>query len=420
MSGSEISMADYLASLAEVKQAAEAAQYVRRPVSVLVHWSESGEWEEESTVPYAEFEQQAFAVALGYVGGGYQKTKVTVNFDDGETYQCRIDLAAHDELGFADHCLGMLAFAETEQGRAVYERDGWQALLTFIKGIDFGADAVALNAEQRAAGTAADQAERVRQAEQDAAAEVAAKQAYQAEIERLKTAPEYAHLAQIGGARDTEVAKNVRADLKHAWQKIKFSVRCERGGYSSSISVSWTDGPTVKEVDQVVNRYRGGYFDGMTDSYQRESSPFCDVFGSVSYMSTERSRSPALDALAAAVILLETGETVTGDENQRIDGEYAMTQMHRASYRISMREDGALLDGEPFPSPVTEAEPVAIEEPATLAEPVIAAAPVLGSDGLPKWFGSQEKAAAWLEKKGLSASHEARQVNGRWEIHPQD
>ncbi|WP_368177981.1 DUF3560 domain-containing protein [Aeromonas sp. R7-1] len=169
MSATIITMADFEASKT---QAAQAARFVRRPVSVLVHWSESGAWESESSIPYAEFEAKAFTVALGYVGGGYQKTSVTVTFDDGDTYQARLDLAASDTHGFTDHCLAMLAFAETEKGRQYYEADGWQSLLEFVKGIDFGPDAAATVAANRAAGEAAEKAEQDRlEAEKQAAIE---------------------------------------------------------------------------------------------------------------------------------------------------------------------------------------------------------------------------------------------------------
>jgi len=170
MSATIITMADFEASKT---QAAQAARFVRRPVSVLVHWSESGQWEEGQTLPYADFEAQALAVALGYAGRGYLKTKVSVTFDDGEIYaEARIDLAAHDEHGFTDHCLSMLAFAATEKGRQYYEADGWQSLLEFVKGIDFGPDAAATVAANRAAGEAAEKAEQDRlEAEKQAAIE---------------------------------------------------------------------------------------------------------------------------------------------------------------------------------------------------------------------------------------------------------
>lgn len=43
---------------------------------------------------------------------------------------------------------------------------------------------------------------------------------------------------------------------------------------------------------------------------------------------------------------------------------------------------------------------------------------VLGKDGQPKWFGSQPKAEEFITKKGLTNTHEVKQVGTKWEIHP--
>lgn len=62
-----------------------------------------------------------------------------------------------------------------------------------------------------------------------------------------------------------DTAKLVRAALKAAFPGIKFSVRSDTYSGGASIRVSWTDGPTVKAVEAVTNRYRGADFDGMQD-----------------------------------------------------------------------------------------------------------------------------------------------------------
>lgn len=59
-----------------------------------------------------------------------------------------------------------------------------------------------------------------------------------------------------------ETAKLIRAELRLAFPGIKFSVKCTRGG---SVNVAWTDGPTSKQVDAIVGKFAGSYFDGMTD-----------------------------------------------------------------------------------------------------------------------------------------------------------
>ncbi|HHQ4546889.1 TPA: DUF3560 domain-containing protein [Aeromonas veronii] len=338
MSATIITMEDVKAA---AQQAEQAAQFVRCPVSVLVHWSESGAWQEEETVPFAEFEARALGVAMSYADGGYLKTKITVTFDDGETYQTRIDLAAGDELGFAHHCAGMISFYETDKGRDYYQRMDMIDLINFVKGIDFGAAAQRLAEQERDAALAV-QIAKEKAAEAKKQAEAAAEQAYKAEVERLKTAPEFAHLAQIGsGAGGTEVAKNIRAQLKKAFAKdyqgCKFSVRCQRGGWSTSIYISWTDGPTRAQVRAEIDQFKGGRYNGMIDMYESNYCPFTDVFGSAEFMNTSRDLSDELRALAAQLVAAENNAS-----------DYNCPELE-VSGRISITASGPLLDGKPWP-----------------------------------------------------------------------
>ncbi len=63
-----------------------------------------------------------------------------------------------------------------------------------------------------------------------------------------------------------DTAKLVREALKAAFPGQKFSVTSDTYAGGASIRVQWVDGPTVKEVDAVTDRYRRSDFDGMTDS----------------------------------------------------------------------------------------------------------------------------------------------------------
>jgi hypothetical protein len=62
-----------------------------------------------------------------------------------------------------------------------------------------------------------------------------------------------------------ETAKLVRAALKASFAGVKFSVRSETYSGGASIDIKWTDGPTEKAVDAVVNQFQGADFDGMID-----------------------------------------------------------------------------------------------------------------------------------------------------------
>lgn len=58
-----------------------------------------------------------------------------------------------------------------------------------------------------------------------------------------------------------ETNKMIRKCLKEAFPTVKFSVRKDGG----STNIEWTDGPTEGEVESVVKRFSGSYFDGMID-----------------------------------------------------------------------------------------------------------------------------------------------------------
>lgn len=136
-------------------------------------------------------------------------------------------------------------------------------------------------------------------AEQKAMEKAAADAQFSMAVAALKVDPALAHLEALSDntGRSEQAPKNIRKDLKKHFPGVKFSVRTSR---SSSVTVSWTDGPTDAQVEAVVNRYKAGSFDGMTDCYEFHRSPFGDVFGSVQYVSTRREESEELKAYAIA------------------------------------------------------------------------------------------------------------------------
>lgn len=62
-----------------------------------------------------------------------------------------------------------------------------------------------------------------------------------------------------------ETANILRKALKEAFPCVKFSVRSKSYSMGASIDVSWTDGPTAREVEAITGRFSGATFDGMTD-----------------------------------------------------------------------------------------------------------------------------------------------------------
>lgn len=129
----------------------------------------------------------------------------------------------------------------------------------------------------------------------DKAREDAKKKAFAEEVERLKAA----HPDLVAGSDRKAAAANIRKLLKQ-FKGVKFSVTSDR----NSVYVRWTDGPTEKTVEDLVSRFKEGYFDGSDDCYKYSISPWNKCFGGVRYVFANRERSDelvqrAIDALVA-------------------------------------------------------------------------------------------------------------------------
>lgn len=112
----------------------------------------------------------------------------------------------------------------------------------------------------------------------------------------------------------TETAKLVRAALKEAFPKVKFSVRSKSYSGGASITVGWVDGPTSKSVDAIVKKFEGASFDGMTDlkSYHDSELNGEKVHFGANYVFTSRAFSVAfLQRRADKVARTYGGELVT-------------------------------------------------------------------------------------------------------------
>ncbi|MDE2078582.1 MAG: hypothetical protein KGI91_16165 [Burkholderiales bacterium] len=97
-----------------------------------------------------------------------------------------------------------------------------------------------------------------------------------------------------------ETAKLVRAALKEAFPGVKFSVRSSTYSGGASMGVKWMDGPNTSQVDAVVNRFKGSYFDGSID-YQGSIYHMIDgqeVSMGADYIFTNRSYSADMVARA--------------------------------------------------------------------------------------------------------------------------
>ncbi|WP_155489182.1 LPD29 domain-containing protein [Pseudomonas syringae group genomosp. 3] len=178
-------------------------------------------------------------------------------------------------------------------------------------------DEVASEAEIQAALDHAE-AEKVRR---EAEAKAKADQ-FVAEVERLKKAPEFAHLEQaeksagLSRAVGLLAATNIRKVLKAAFPAVKFSVRKE--GYGSLV-IEWADGPTVEDVQEVTSKFKGGSFCGSEDIYNHHRTPWNTVFGAADYISERRNHSASFTDRVISELFAEPTPMLEGIEQPTVD-----------------------------------------------------------------------------------------------------
>lgn len=162
------------------------------PRSVLVNWSESSRLNEGDEFPFDIFEAIALKAALDNPLGGYDKTDITVNFDNGHQHRCRVDLGCGgNECGFADHCFRVLEHAlsleKSEPSHWYFTHAQGRELLALLKTYQLNRHTVALSRSQVLARTRLAKAQK--EAEEQAKTEQR-KAAHQQRVEREKAKKE--------------------------------------------------------------------------------------------------------------------------------------------------------------------------------------------------------------------------------------
>lgn len=116
-----------------------------KPVWVYVYWSENRAFEEKSLLPFRRFEEIcANAARKVGVDNGYDKTKIKVLFDDGEYYECRLDLCPQEDTGFKQHCYSMAKWIGSERFLKCYNHDPdiiaeYEEVKRYIESIEWAA-----------------------------------------------------------------------------------------------------------------------------------------------------------------------------------------------------------------------------------------------------------------------------------------
>lgn len=104
-----------------------------KPVAVIVHWSESPTFPvEEKLYTFETFETLAKRTSRN-VKQGYDKTKITVLFDDNTQRTTRLDLAPNDDHCFQHHIEERLAYMK----RDPLNTKAFAALIAELEQIEF-------------------------------------------------------------------------------------------------------------------------------------------------------------------------------------------------------------------------------------------------------------------------------------------
>jgi hypothetical protein len=160
---------------------------------------------------------------------------------------------------------------------------------------------------------------------------------FNAAVAELRANPAYSHLQQTSQDKYGSAAlaaSNIRAELKRAFPGIKFSVRSKTFSGGDSVDVSWTDGPTIAQVDKIADKYSAGSFDGMTDCYNYSSSAWTSVFGDAKYIHTARSHSVEAMKEAVREVCLEHGWELLKVETSSYDGRGYLPSDDHDRYRV--------------------------------------------------------------------------------------
>lgn len=132
---------------------------------------------------------------------------------------------------------------------------------------------------------------------------------------------DYAYLQRVDSYDHKAVGENIRTELRRNWPSVKFSVRYKSFSGGDEYLISWTDGPTTKQVDRIVDKYGDMHPDtySMGDYWDCVPSIFNELFGSVGYISTSRDKSDK------AIKQLMAEHNIAEDEARKLHWETDLT-----------------------------------------------------------------------------------------------
>ncbi|NHN89842.1 LPD29 domain-containing protein [Acetobacter conturbans] len=150
-----------------------------------------------------------------------------------------------------------------------------------------------------------------------------------------------------------ETAKLIRARLKKAFPRTKFSVRSDSYSGGGSVRVKWMDGPAATLVESIVGSYAGGRFDGSIDmkisvrhwllpdgTVRVASNP--GTQGSMGYIAAEREWMPDPDCklVSFGADFVFTSRTISPAFAEKIMARLIRKGLPENTLKIDRRDNG--------------------------------------------------------------------------------
>ncbi len=124
------------------------------------------------------------------------------------------------------------------------------------------------------------------------------KEAELLKVETEKLLNQYNYLtpvkAKVAKNEEQQTKINVLTELKRSFPGVKFSMKKSEW---RSYRLSWTDGPTRDEIENLLNKYIGYSFSECGDYYDPNTSLFNDVFGYFKFFFFDREMSKQIETL---------------------------------------------------------------------------------------------------------------------------
>lgn len=98
----------------------------------------------------------------------------------------------------------------------------------------------------------------------------------------------------------SQAAKQIKSELKAAFPSVKFSVKSDSFAGGDAVRIRYEDGPTTKQVDEIVGKFQEGSFNGMEDIYEYDNRN--NDLPQVKYVQVARDKSEAKKAEVMGMI----------------------------------------------------------------------------------------------------------------------